>query len=126
MANPNFDPRVGENTRFSSENQPEKNGRPKGSKNLATIVRELENENFDWSLVPIKQKDIAQKIGSPWKAIVFTAIAKAYSGDTKAMEWLRKSGYGDKLDLTTSTKLELVIHDDKPADSNTGESEESG
>lgn len=74
-------------------------GRPKGSKSLATIVRELENEDFDWSLVPIKQKELAAKIGSPWKAIVYTAIAKSFSGDTKAMEWLRKSGYGDKLDI---------------------------
>jgi len=76
-------------------------GMPKGTKNLATIIRELEEEDFDWSLVPIKQKDVAAKIGSPWKAIVFTALAKAYSGDTRAMEWLRKSGYGDKLDITS-------------------------
>ncbi len=75
------------------------NGRPKGSKNLSSIIRELEDENFDWSLVPIKQKDMAQKIGSPWKAIVYTALAKAFSGDVKAMEWLRKSGYGDKLSI---------------------------
>ena len=74
-------------------------GRPKGSKNLATIVRDLEDENFNWDLVPIKQKDKAKAIGAPWKAIVFTALAKAYSGDVKAMEWLRKSGYGDKLSI---------------------------
>lgn len=73
------------------------NGRPKGSKNLSTIIKELEAEDFDWSLVPIKQKDAAQKIGSPWRAIVFTAVAKAYAGDTRAMDWLAKHGYGEKL-----------------------------
>jgi len=80
------------------------NGRPKGGKNLATIVRELEAEDFDWSKVPIKQKDAVKSMGSPWRAIVFTAVAKAVSGDVKAMEWLRKSGYGDKLDVTSNGK----------------------
>lgn len=85
------------------------NGRPKGVKNLATIVRELEAEDFDWAKIPIKQKDAAQAIGSPWRAIVFTAIGMAMSGNVKAMEWLRKSGYGDKLDITTAgDKIEAV------------------
>lgn len=78
------------------------NGRPKGSKNLATIIRELEAEDFDWSLVPIKQINAAKKIGSPWRAVVYVAIAKAWGGDVRAMEWLRKSGYGDKLDVTSN------------------------
>lgn len=80
------------------------NGRPVGSKNLATIVRELEADDFDWSKVPIKQKEAAKQIGSPWRAIVYTAIGMAMSGNVKAMEWLRKSGYGDKLDITTKGK----------------------
>lgn len=79
-------------------------GKPKGSKNLKTIIRELEDEDFNWNLVPIKQKDAAKKIGAPWRAIMFTALAKAYSGDVRAMEWLRKSGYGDKMDITTDGK----------------------
>lgn len=77
------------------------NGRPKGSKNLSTIIRELEAEDFDWSLVPIKQKDAARQIGSPWRAIVFTAVAKAYSGDVAAMKWLKDSGYGSQVDITS-------------------------
>jgi hypothetical protein len=70
------------------------NGRPKGSKNLATVVRELENEDFDWSKIPSKRKNLS---GSPWQAIVYTAIAKALKGDIRAMEWLRQSGYDNKL-----------------------------
>lgn len=79
------------------------NGRPKGSKNLATLIRELEDDDFDWSLVPIKQKEVAKKFGAPWKAIRATAIAQAYSGDARAREWLRKSAYGDKLTVETDT-----------------------
>jgi hypothetical protein len=93
-------------------------GKPKGTKSLSTLIRELENEDFDWELVPIKVKDQAKKIGSPWKAIVFTAMAKAYSGDVKAMEWLRKAGYGDKLNVEVEGGLfsenKLVIEVVKP------------
>lgn len=80
-------------------------GRPEGRKNLATIIRDLmEDPDFDWKNVPIKDKDKAMKIGSPWKAIVHTAMAQAYSGNKDAREWLRKAGYGDKIDVTSEGK----------------------
>jgi hypothetical protein len=102
---------------FTGADDPRRmNGRPKGTKNLATIIRELENEDFDWSLVPIKDKDKAKQIGAPFKAIAFTALAKAYSGDMKAAEWLRKSGYGEKLDITSNgeTIAPKIISEIKP------------
>lgn len=83
------------------------NGRPKGRKNLATLVREMmEDEEFDFSLIPLKgdQKEWAKKMGAPWKSIVAVAYTKAMIGDTKAMEFLRKSGYGDHVDLTSLGK----------------------
>jgi len=86
-------------TQFKPGESGNPKGKPKGTKNLSTIIRELENEDYDWSLIPIKNKEAAQKFGAPWKAIVATALAKAYSGDIKAAEWLRKAGYGDKLTL---------------------------
>lgn len=73
------------------------NGRPKGSKNLSTIIRELENEEFDWTHVPLKQKDAVTKIGSPWRVITYRALAMAANGDIKAMKWLKDAGYGSKL-----------------------------
>ena len=103
MANPNI-VEAGKNTQFKEGQSGNPAGRPVGSKNLATIIGELEAEDFDWSKVPIKQREAAQAIGSPWRAIVYTAIAKAYSGDMRAAEWLRKSGYGDKLDVTSGGK----------------------
>lgn len=78
------------------------NGRPKGSKNLSTIIRELEDENFDWKKVPEKQSDAVIALGSPWKAITYVAMQNALKGNVQAAEWLRKSGYGDKMDLTSS------------------------
>lgn len=80
------------------------NGRPKGSKNLKTIVRELEAEDFDWEQVPTNVNQAVKNLGSPWKAIVYVALGQAVNGDEKAREWLRKSGYGDKLDLTSGGK----------------------
>lgn len=83
-------------------------GKPKGRKNLSTVVRELmEDPDFDWDKIPMgkKQKEYAKKIGRPWDLIVMTAIAKSFGqGDSRMMEFLRKSGYGDKLDITTKGK----------------------
>ena len=79
------------------------NGRPKNRRSLATIVRDLEDEDFDWSNLPIKGKgkEAIIAMGSPWKAIVVVALGQAAAGSQQARDWLRKSGYGDKLDLTT-------------------------
>src|SRR5690554_3544401 len=68
------------------------NGRPRGAKNLATIVRELENEDFDWSQPYIKQKNLS---GAPWRAIVAVALSQALDGNILASEWLRKAAYGN-------------------------------
>ncbi|MBA3723948.1 MAG: hypothetical protein H0W89_03565 [Candidatus Levybacteria bacterium] len=85
---------------FSGADDPRRhNGRPKGAKNLKTIIRELENENFNWDLVPIKNKAAAKAIGSPLKVIVYVAIAKAISGDISAMYWLSRTGYGRKTEI---------------------------
>lgn len=103
MANPNI-AEAGKNTQWQPGESGNPAGKPKGAKSLATIVSELESDDFDWKLVPIRDKDRAKKMGAPWRAIVYVAIAKAFSGDMKAAEWLRKSGYGDKLDVTSMGK----------------------
>lgn len=104
VGNPNIT-QIGKETQFKQGQSGNPNGKPKGTKNLATIIEELEHEDFgDWDKIPIKERAKAIEIGSPWRAIVYTAIAKAYSGDMRAAEWLRKSGYGDKLDVTSGGK----------------------
>lgn len=76
-----------------------------GTKHLSTLVKEI-GDNIDWDRTNLKNKaDVKQKYGkNGWKAVVYVAFTKAISGDIKAMEWLRKSGYGDKLDITTNDK----------------------
>ena len=86
------------------------NGRPKGSKNLSTIIKELEDESFDWNKVPEKQSAAVVALGSPWKAITYVAMQNALKGNVQAAEWLRKSGYGDKMDITTGgEKLNVAM-----------------
>lgn len=91
------------------------NGRPRGSKNLSSIIREFEEEDFDYSKLPYLNKNARVKfgeIGAPFRAVVYVALEKGLKGDVKAMEWLRKAGYGDKIDLTSKgqrLKQEPVI-----------------
>jgi hypothetical protein len=101
-------------------------GRPKGSKSLATIIRELEDEEFDWSLLPTSGKpelkvliEQLKEYGSPFRAIVIRALADSLGGDAKAREWLRKAGYGDRIDVTSKgkeIKAPLIISTIKPRD----------
>lgn len=78
---------------------------------MATVIKELEREDFDWSLVPVKQKDVMAKYGAPWRAIVGVAIAKACGGDIKAAEWLAKFGYGEKIRMggIETNEIKIVI-----------------
>lgn len=108
MSNPNAIPP--EQHKFKPGQSGNPNGRPKGSKNLATLIRELENEDFDWKHVPIKNKDAVMQMGSPFRAIVMVALGQAISGDKAAREWLRKAGYGDRLDVTSDgEKLKVAL-----------------
>lgn len=92
-------------------------GRPKGVKNLSTVIQ---NILADEKLVDkvIKQKP------SYWKempdqnaanAIVMAMAIAAMQGDHKAAAWIAKYGFGDKLvhefedGLFQSTKIEVEI-----------------
>jgi hypothetical protein len=70
------------------------NGRPKGSKNLTTITKELllNDINFDLLTTP-QAKEIAMKFNnkSAWEAVVYIALDKALTGDVRAMDWLTKA-----------------------------------
>lgn len=82
--------------RFKPGQSGNPNGRPKGSKNLSSIVRELENEEFDWSVLPTRVAAL-KVCGSPWRAIVYIALVEACLGDMRAAEWLRKAAYGNNV-----------------------------
>lgn len=81
-------------------------GRPKGSKNLSTIVQEIlsDEELFEKILSTTKNKPgwldhIPNKNAA--NAIVTAMTVRAMSGDHRAAEWIRRTGWGEKLDLTT-------------------------
>lgn len=77
----------------------------KGSKHLSTYIQEaLTDPNFE-----LKLKDGSVMNEMPIKAIIKTAVAKSVSGDTRAMEWLAKHGYGDKLVLEINDPRKEIL-----------------
>lgn len=93
-----------------------KGGKAKaGSKHLKTLIQEIGNE-IDWEKTNLKDKAKMKELygKNAWKAIVYVAVTKAISGDTKAMDWLAKNGYGQNIDITSNdrsifTEKELII-----------------
>lgn len=80
------------------------NGKPKGTRNLSTIIKGLlEEGELDWDKVPLKgSADMKQKYGNQgWEAIMYVAIAQAMSGNIKAMEFLHRAQYGGTDSLVT-------------------------
>ncbi len=51
-------PNIGKLTQFRSGKSGNPNGRPKRVKNFSTIIRELQNEQFDWSNFPKKNREV--------------------------------------------------------------------
>lgn len=102
-------------TPFTSENAAIMGARgghaKKGSKHLSTIIKELA-DNIDWDKTTLKNKDeLKEKYGNNgWKAVVYVAFTKAMTGDTKAMDWLAKNGYGNniKLEITKDPVDEIL------------------
>lgn len=99
-------------------------GRPKGVKNWSTIVQQLlADEDLIDKVVgtkPAYWESLPSKNAA--NAIVVTMMIKAMQGDKNAAEWLRKSGYGDKLmhefedGFFQAQKIEVEIVDSKTPD----------
>lgn len=76
---------------------------PKRPKNLDKVVREILNDEYLVDLVVQNQPEWWDKLkvaGKPKTAanIIGTVMTvKAMGGDIKAAEWIRKTGYGDKV-----------------------------
>lgn len=81
-------------------------GRPPGIKNWATLVQQLLDDTA------LAEKLLSKKPGwwgnlpskNAGHAIVVAMMISAMNGDVKAATWLRRTGYGDKLDLTSDGK----------------------
>lgn len=107
-------------------------GRPKGVKNWSTVVQQLlADESFLDKVIASKETPaywdfLPTKNGA--NAIVAALMVKAMEGDHKAAEFLRKTGYGDKLMLESedglfqATKIEVEIVKPKIVDERDAES----
>jgi hypothetical protein len=103
-------------------------GRPKGIKNWATVVQSiLADEKLLDKVVTTKPSywdELPTKNGA--NAVVIAMMINAMAGDKQAAEWLRKTGFGDKLTVESedglfkATKLEIEIV--KSEDTNVGDS----
>lgn len=91
---------------FSGADDPRRmKGKPKGTIHLSTHIQNALNDpDFE-----LKLKDGSVLKEMPIKAIIKTAIAKSVSGDTRAMEWLAKHGYGDKLILEINDPRKEIL-----------------
>lgn len=109
MANPNPTPPPEEH-RFKPGESGNPKGKPKGTIHLSTIIQELADD-MDWSKTTLKNKEeLAKTYGkNGFKAMVYVALTKAMTGDTQAMTWLAKYGYGDKLKIdVTDTRKDIL------------------
>ena len=80
-------------------------GKPKGTKHISTHIQEMLNDpDFELKL---KNGTIIKE--APIKAIIKTAVAKSVGGDTRAMEWLAKHGYGTKLVIETEDPVDKIL-----------------
>ena len=103
MSNPNAVPP--EHSKWKPGQSGNPKGKPKGTIHLSTYIQDmLTDPNFE-----LKLKDGTILKEMPIKAIIKTAVAKSVSGDTRAMEWLAKHGYGEKLNLeVTDTRRDIL------------------
>ena len=94
--------------KFTSEYQPEKNGRPKGSKNRSTIAKywlsieqDLKNP-LNGNTETMSQEDL----------MTLALIKKAREGDVNAYKALMDSGYGAPVQQVEQTIIEQPLFPD--------------
>lgn len=81
-------------------------GRPVGARSWSTVVKELlDDEALFATLVENMDRKPAwlEKVGTKtlMQAITTAQAIKAMGGSHFSAEWLRKTGYGDKIDITS-------------------------
>ena len=123
------DPDVGRDTQFKPGQSGNPAGKPKGRRNLSTVIQEMLNdEKFIERLsdmIPDEVKKADPEFqGTPMKAIITTAMIEAFDPTNPhkarhaARDWLAKYGYGTKIDVTSDgERIEvapLVISKIKP------------
>lgn len=104
-------------TRFKTGQSGNPKGKPKGIKSWSTIIRNLLADEALASKIQLdpELKALVESIPNKNGAhlIAIAMITRAIAGDRKAADWLRKTGYGDKLDITSDGKelKQVAIYD---------------
>ena len=96
---------------------PGSTGRPKGSRNWSSVVKELlDDEELFQQLTQNMERKPAwlDRTGTRtlMQAITTAQAIKAMGGSHFSAEWLRKTGYGDKIDITSNgetLKIEPIV-----------------
>lgn len=115
--NPNLHPNL---TPFKKGQSGNPKGRPKGSKNLSTVVRDLLNDEELLDKIstnkPSYYEHLPTKNGA--NAIVIAMMIEALKGNQKAAAWISKTGWGDKIDITSGDErisvAPIIISEIKP------------
>jgi hypothetical protein len=101
MSNPN----PSEETRFKPGESGNPNGRPKGIRSWSTVVKRILSDEKLFEMMTADKNNPAWvdvlETKNAANAIVGAMVTKALAGDKNAAEWLRKTGFGDKLDITS-------------------------
>jgi hypothetical protein len=88
------------------------NGRPKGSKNRSTIVRELlEYASKQKNVLTGEEQTLTQE-----QAITLAMLVKAGKGDVSAYKALMDSGYGAPVQQIEQTNIEQPLFPDVNTD----------
>lgn len=114
MANPNGNPQNLTIPKPGEVRNPR--GKPKGTKDLATIVRKVMMSKIDWDKINIRDTTGLQKRfgkGKVAEALVWVAASKALTGDMQAFNALREAGYGRIVNFDGEAKID-VVHILKP------------
>ena len=91
--------------KFSSEYQPEKNGRPKGSRNRSTIARKwLEAMQDSKNPITGEIENLSQE-----DIMTLALLNKARKGDVNAYKQLMDSGYGLPKQQVENTIIEQPL-----------------
>lgn len=120
MSNPN--PQLGNLKPFTGADDPRRvNGAPKGTKHIATWIKDMLNDEEFETLLTHPIKGYVEFKGAPLKAIIETAIKRAIAGDYRWADWLAKHGYGTKIihDVDEDAPLALVRFVDAPTKDST-------
>jgi hypothetical protein len=98
--------------KFSSEYQPEKNGRPKGSKNRSTIARQwLETTQKAKNPITGEEQILSQEdLGT------LAMVKKMREGDVSAYKQLMDSAYGAPIQQIEQHNIEIPLFPDVSED----------